>query len=57
MHGAIPSLSQYVFMAWCLVKYAENFTFYQSVGKVIFIVKLSFTWYSKYGKKEFMILR
>jgi hypothetical protein len=27
MRGAIPSLPQYVFMAWCLVKHMHNFTF------------------------------
>jgi hypothetical protein len=27
MHWAIPPLPQYVFMAWCLVKHRENFTF------------------------------
>jgi hypothetical protein len=27
MRGAIPPLPQYVFMAWCLVKHRENFTF------------------------------
>jgi hypothetical protein len=27
MHGGIPSLPQYVFMAWCLVKFRDNFTF------------------------------
>jgi hypothetical protein len=27
MHGAIPPLSQYVFMAWCLVKHRDDFTF------------------------------
>jgi hypothetical protein len=27
MSGAIPSLTQYAFMAWCLVKYRDNFTF------------------------------
>jgi hypothetical protein len=27
MSGAIHSLPQYVFMAWCLVKYRDNFTF------------------------------
>jgi hypothetical protein len=36
MHGAIPPLPQYVFMAWCLVKHRDNFTFtffyYQSVN-------------------------
>jgi hypothetical protein len=28
MLGAIPPLPQYVFMAWCLVKHRDNFTFY-----------------------------
>jgi hypothetical protein len=28
MRGAVPTLSQYVFMAWCLVKHRHNFTFY-----------------------------
>jgi hypothetical protein len=27
MLGAIPSLPQYAFMAWCLVKHRDNFTF------------------------------
>jgi hypothetical protein len=27
MHGATPPLPQYVFMAWCLVKHGDNFTF------------------------------
>jgi hypothetical protein len=27
MRGAIPPLSQYVFMAGCLVKHRDNFTF------------------------------
>jgi hypothetical protein len=27
MSGAIPSFPQYVFMAWCLVKHRDNFTF------------------------------
>jgi hypothetical protein len=26
MCGAIPPLSQYVFMPWCLVKYKDNFS-------------------------------
>jgi hypothetical protein len=26
MHGIIPPLPQYVFMAWCLVKNRDNFT-------------------------------
>jgi hypothetical protein len=28
MCGATPSLPQYVFMTWCLVKQRDNFTFY-----------------------------
>jgi hypothetical protein len=28
MRGAIPPLLLYVFMAWCLVKLRDNFTFY-----------------------------
>jgi hypothetical protein len=28
MHGAITPLPQYAFMAWCLVKHRDNFTFY-----------------------------
>jgi hypothetical protein len=27
MHGAIPPLPQYVFVAWCLVEHRDNFTF------------------------------
>jgi hypothetical protein len=27
MRGATSPLPQYVFMAWCLVKYRDNFTF------------------------------
>jgi hypothetical protein len=28
MSGAIPPLSQYTFIAWCLVKIRDNFTVY-----------------------------
>jgi hypothetical protein len=28
MSGAIPPFPQYIFMAWCLVKHRDNFTFY-----------------------------
>jgi hypothetical protein len=28
MRGATPPLPQYIFMAWCLVKHRDNFTFY-----------------------------
>jgi hypothetical protein len=27
MRGAVPPLPHYVFMAWCLVKHRDNFTF------------------------------
>jgi hypothetical protein len=27
MRGAIPPLHQYVFMAWCLAKHRDNFSF------------------------------
>jgi len=27
MSGATPPLPQYVFMAWCLVKHKDSFTF------------------------------
>jgi len=30
MRGRILPLPHYVFMAWCLVKYRENFTFYKA---------------------------
>jgi hypothetical protein len=38
MRGAIPPLPQYVFMAWCLVKHRDNFTF-------IFIKIISYSAY------------
>jgi len=28
MSGAVSPLAQYAFMAWCLVKHRDNFTFY-----------------------------
>jgi hypothetical protein len=31
MRGSIPPISPYVFMAWCLVKNRDNFTFYTLV--------------------------
>jgi len=27
MRGSIPPIPQYLFMAWCLVKHRDNFTF------------------------------
>jgi hypothetical protein len=35
MHGAIPPLPQYVFMAWCLAKYRENFIFVARLNHMI----------------------
>jgi hypothetical protein len=32
MLGAISPLPQYVFMAWCLVKHRDNFTFTFTYG-------------------------
>jgi hypothetical protein len=34
MSGAIPPLLQYVFMAWCLVKHRDNFTFTFTVNAI-----------------------
>jgi len=28
MRGAVPLHPQYVFMAWCVVKHRDNFTFF-----------------------------
>jgi len=36
MRGAIPPLLQYVFMEWYLVKYRDNFTFYNNVSMSMF---------------------
>jgi len=37
MRGAIPPLSQFVFMAWCLVKHRDNFYLYLSYIKLFII--------------------
>jgi hypothetical protein len=42
MHGAIPPLPQYVFMAWCLVKHRDNFTFILTFRLIPRLLKLSF---------------
>jgi hypothetical protein len=34
MRGTIPPLPQYVFMAWCLVKLRDNFTFFPLLVKM-----------------------
>jgi hypothetical protein len=36
MSGAIPPLSQYAFMVWCLVKHRDNFTFTFMSGDRLF---------------------
>jgi hypothetical protein len=39
MRGAIPPLPQYFFMAWCLVKHRDNFTF-TFYGIYLFLMNL-----------------
>jgi hypothetical protein len=38
MRGGIPPLPQYVFMAWCLVKHRDNFTFLAFYIIIIIII-------------------
>jgi hypothetical protein len=43
MRGAIPPLLQYVFMAWCLIKHRDIFTFilpYTGVYKFLLFLLL-----------------
>jgi hypothetical protein len=41
MLGAIPPLPQYVFMAWCLVKHRDNFTFtFSNIWRSVQVMKL-----------------
>jgi hypothetical protein len=40
MSGAIPPLPQYVFIAWCLVKHRDNFTFTLHPAMMRFIIVL-----------------
>jgi hypothetical protein len=42
MNGDIPPLPQYAFMAWCLVKHRDNFTFYLLQKRMIHERKLTF---------------
>jgi hypothetical protein len=35
MRGSVPLLSQYVFMAWCLVKHEDDFTFLNTIQPVV----------------------
>jgi hypothetical protein len=45
MRGAIPPLLQYVFMAWCLVKHRDNFTFkIKALGQSVQILDLQTCW-------------
>jgi hypothetical protein len=39
MRGAIPPLPQYDFMAWCLVKHRDNFTFTLPLDQGIYFHK------------------
>jgi hypothetical protein len=45
MRRAIPPLPQYVFMAWCLIKHRDNFTFYGS-GRLSFNIAVQATVFS-----------
>jgi len=38
MRETTPPLSQYVFMAWCLVKHRDNFTFLPLLSYYAFIL-------------------
>jgi hypothetical protein len=40
MSGAIPPLLQYAFMAWCLVKAQDNFTFYSKLTFEISLLEI-----------------
>jgi hypothetical protein len=37
MHGVIPPLPQYVFMAWRLVKHRDTFTFTSTFNKYFYV--------------------
>jgi len=44
MRGNIPALPQYIFMAWCLVKHRDNFTYYHTeYNKRLFEVIFAYT--------------
>jgi hypothetical protein len=47
MRGSIPPLPQYVFMAWCLVKHRDNFTFIYSL--CLALISLTRAVLFKYG--------
>jgi hypothetical protein len=40
MHGTMPPLPQYAFIAWCLVKHRDNFAFTFYLSQVIMDGKL-----------------
>jgi hypothetical protein len=40
MCGVIPPLPQYVFMAWCSVKYRDNFTFFKGAKSINYALAL-----------------
>jgi hypothetical protein len=40
MRGTIPPLPQYVFMAWCLVKHRDNFTFTNASMEFLFDTRI-----------------
>jgi hypothetical protein len=47
MHRAIPALSKYSLIEWCLVKHRDNFTFYLYVHDVI--GHFSYNYYKEYS--------
>jgi len=38
MCGAVPPILCYIFMAWCLVKHRDNFTFIVTVFRFRFVL-------------------
>jgi hypothetical protein len=54
MGGAIPPLPQYVFIAWCLVKYRDNFTLYMLKRKLAQAVAFLVFEKSRRGRQYFL---
>jgi hypothetical protein len=52
MRGAILPLPQYAFMAWCLVKHREKFTFYRSPIVFIIVKFMEFPWGGHVSRME-----
>jgi hypothetical protein len=55
MRGAIPPLPKYAFMAWCLVKHRDNFTFLQALeGRIRYLGLLMSRLYLKLALATFL---